>query len=46
MGTGVDFKNCNGLNDTTIETYDYGKNLKILPPNDQIKELQTILRDK
>jgi len=24
----------------------YGRNLKILRPNDQIKELQTILRDK
>lgn len=24
----------------------FGKNLRILPPNDQIKELQTILRDK
>lgn len=46
MGTGVDFKNCNGLGDATNETLDYGKNLKVLPPNDQIKELQTILRDK
>lgn len=27
-------------------TNEYGKNLKILPPNDQIKELQTILRDR
>lgn len=25
---------------------DFGKNLKILPCNEQIKELQTILRDK
>lgn len=25
---------------------EYGKTLKILPPNDQIKELQTILRDR
>lgn len=25
---------------------DYGQNLKILPPNDQIRELQTILRDR
>ncbi|KAF7989435.1 hypothetical protein HCN44_008109 [Aphidius gifuensis] len=25
---------------------EYGKNLKILPTNDQVKELQTILRDK
>ena len=24
----------------------YGPNLKILPTNDQVKELQTILRDK
>lgn len=25
---------------------EYGSNLKILPPNDQIRELQTILRDR
>lgn len=25
---------------------EYGKTLKILPTNDQIKELQTILRDR
>lgn len=25
---------------------EYGPNLKILPTNDQVKELQTILRDK
>ena len=25
---------------------DYGKNLKILTCNDQLKELQTIIRDK
>lgn len=25
---------------------DYGPNLKVIPKNDQIKELQTILRDK
>ena len=25
---------------------DYGPNLKVLPTNDQVKELQTILRDK
>jgi hypothetical protein len=25
---------------------DFGENLKILPTNDQIKELQTILRDR
>lgn len=25
---------------------EYGHNLKILPTNDQVKELQTILRDK
>lgn len=25
---------------------EYGQNLKILPTNDQVKELQTILRDK
>lgn len=25
---------------------EFGKNLKILPTNDQVKELQTILRDR
>lgn len=25
---------------------EYGPNLKLLPSNDQVKELQTILRDK
>lgn len=25
---------------------EYSKNLKILPTNDQVKELQTILRDR
>jgi len=42
------------LNGCTVkvfkEKYDtaeiYGPNLKILPSNDQVKELQTILRDK
>ncbi|GJQ67582.1 hypothetical protein Trydic_g8388 [Trypoxylus dichotomus] len=28
------------------ELYNFGKNLKVLPTNDQIKELQTILRDR
>ena len=28
------------------EVYDYGPNLKVLPSNNQVKELQTILRDK
>lgn len=40
---------CNGVNGM-VEHYNYkktyGKTLRILPPNDQIKELQTILRDK
>lgn len=40
---------CNGVNGV-VDHYNYkqyyGKTLKILPPNDQIKELQTILRDK
>ena len=25
---------------------DFGENLKVLPTNDQVKELQTILRDR
>jgi len=32
------------LNDQMID--EYGPNLKILPTNNQVKELQTILRDK
>lgn len=28
------------------EFKEFGKNLKILPTNDQVKELQTILRDR
>lgn len=28
------------------EQYNFGKYLKVLPTNDQIKELQTILRDR
>lgn len=31
-------------NDTNND--EYGPNLKVLPTNDQVKELQTILRDK
>lgn len=35
------------LNDNNNDTIDeYGSNLKILATNDQVKELQTILRDK
>lgn len=26
--------------------HEFGKNLKVITPNDQIKELQTIIRDK
>jgi hypothetical protein len=32
------------VNDNTED--EYGHNLKILPTNDQVNELQTILRDK
>lgn len=28
------------------DLYNFGKSLKVLPTNDQIKELQTILRDR
>lgn len=43
---------CNGVKcvNGVVEHYNYkqnyGKTLRILPQNDQIKELQTILRDK
>lgn len=39
----VDLEMCNGYD---FNNEDFGKNLKILPGNEQIKELQTILRDK
>ena len=34
------------LNENNDIVEEYGPNLKILPCNDQVKELQTILRDK
>lgn len=34
---------CGGYTDYAQE---FGKNLKLLPTNDQVKELQTILRDR
>lgn len=37
-------KHLNEINNDIID--EYGPNLKILPTNDQVKELQTILRDK
>lgn len=42
MGS-ADIETLNGID---YNKEDFGKNLKILPGNDQIKELQTILRDK
>lgn len=36
---------CNSI-DCVSEIVECGPNLKILPSNDQVKELQTILRDK
>lgn len=33
-------------NGTDIIDYQLGKNLKVLEQNDQIKELQTIIRDR
>lgn len=39
-----------GSSDTECKEIDYvseyGKTLKVLPTNDQIKELQTIIRDR
>lgn len=35
---------CSGL--STNDDTDFGPNLKILAPNSQIQELQTIIRDK
>lgn len=33
-------------NSCPIVEYDLGKNMKVVPPSDQLKELQTILRDR
>lgn len=34
------------VNENNDISEDYGPNLKLLPCNNQVKELQTILRDK
>lgn len=39
MGTGVDV-----INNFSCE--EFNENLKLLPSNDQVKEIQTILRDR
>lgn len=39
-------ENGSNLEQNDILEGEYSKNLKILPTNDQVKELQTILRDK
>lgn len=45
-------KECTSENGSTVVPNndvvdeEYGQNLKVLPTNDQVKELQTILRDK
>lgn len=36
----------NTINNTLTADFKAGNNLKILQPSDQIKELQTIIRDK
>lgn len=36
----------NATNGTNPAEYKLGKNLKVLEQNDQIKELQTIIRDR
>lgn len=49
MGSTGDVNNvCTGLFvDHKVDFLEeYGPNLKILPTNDQVKELQTILRDR
>lgn len=39
-------EDCNNSEQNDELERNYSKNLKILPTNDQVKELQTILRDK
>jgi uracil phosphoribosyltransferase len=48
MGSAVDVQSVNmKLSDSKHDVVeDFGENLKVLPTNDQIKELQTILRDR
>lgn len=47
MSTLFDFTNCNGVDESISDPVKvFGPNLKVLPPNDQIRELQTIIRDR
>jgi hypothetical protein len=48
MGSAGDMQNMiMKLSDSKYDgVEDFGENLKVLPTNDQIKELQTILRDR
>lgn len=47
MGTAdLETANASVTTPEQVNASDFGKNLKILPPNDQVKELQTIIRDK
>jgi hypothetical protein len=48
MGSAVDVQSVNMKHSDSKHdgVEDFGENLKVLPTNDQIKELQTILRDR
>lgn len=47
MGSTANINSCSQKICKKYEPADvYGPNLKLLPTNDQVKELQTILRDK
>ncbi|KAJ4438837.1 hypothetical protein ANN_14790 [Periplaneta americana] len=47
MGSAGDVQNIMKLADQKLDgTEDFGEHLKVLPTNDQVKELQTILRDR
>lgn len=46
MGSTEDFRNATKTAAIKCDPEEFGPNFKVLPSNDQVKELQTILRDK
>lgn len=46
MGSTEDFRNATKTVAIKCDPEEFGPNFKVLPSNDQVKELQTILRDK
>lgn len=46
MGANSDINGCSTMNPKSEIAEEYGPNLKLLPSNNQVRELQTILRDR